>query len=114
MRDSVPSARHSSICNVLHQWRIWLIPTYRVYDTGGQAFGPGFDHQGRNYLQLIYNCCDYWLAQFGSSILWFVGMTHNLLHLYTTIIPDNGMHGTRLRILTCKSYSIGRAKVSST
>ena len=31
MRDSVPSARYSSVCNVLHQWRIWLIPTYRVY-----------------------------------------------------------------------------------
>ena len=30
MRDSVPSTRYSSICNVLRQWRIWLIPTYRV------------------------------------------------------------------------------------
>ena len=37
MRDSVPSARYVSVCNVLRQWRIWLIPTYRVYllyDTG--------------------------------------------------------------------------------
>ena len=31
MRDNVPSARYSSICNVLRQWRIWLIATYRVY-----------------------------------------------------------------------------------
>ena len=31
MLDSVPSARYSSVCNVLRQWRIWLIPTYRVY-----------------------------------------------------------------------------------
>ena len=30
MRDSVRSARYSSVCNVLCQWRIWLIPTYRV------------------------------------------------------------------------------------
>ena len=30
-RDSVPSARYSSVCNVLRQWRIWFIPTYRVY-----------------------------------------------------------------------------------
>ena len=30
-RDSVPSAIYSSVCNVLRQWRIWLIPTYRVY-----------------------------------------------------------------------------------
>ena len=31
MRDSVPSARYSSVCNVLLQWSISLIPTYRVY-----------------------------------------------------------------------------------
>ena len=31
MRDTVPSTIYSSICNVLRQWRIWLIPTYRVY-----------------------------------------------------------------------------------
>ena len=30
-RDSVPSARYSSVCNVLRLRRIWLIPTYRVY-----------------------------------------------------------------------------------
>ena len=32
MRDSVPIASYSSVCNVLRQWRISLIPTYRVYD----------------------------------------------------------------------------------
>ena len=31
MRDSVPSANYSSVCNVLRQWNIPLIPTYRVY-----------------------------------------------------------------------------------
>ena len=31
MRDSVPSARYSSICNVLRQWKTSLIPIYRVY-----------------------------------------------------------------------------------
>ena len=31
MRDSVPSARYSPICNVLLQWKTSLIPTYRVY-----------------------------------------------------------------------------------
>ena len=30
-RDSVRSARYSSVCNVLRQWRIWLIPSYSVY-----------------------------------------------------------------------------------
>ena len=31
MRDSVHSARYSSVCNVLRQWSISIIPTYRVY-----------------------------------------------------------------------------------
>ena len=31
MCDSVPSASYSSVCNVLRQWNIPLIPTYRVY-----------------------------------------------------------------------------------
>ena len=31
MRDSVPSASYSSVYNVLRQWNIPLIPTYRVY-----------------------------------------------------------------------------------
>ena len=26
MRDRVPSARYSPVCNVLRLWRIWLIP----------------------------------------------------------------------------------------
>ena len=30
MRDSVPSTRYSSVCNVLRLWNISLIPTYRV------------------------------------------------------------------------------------
>ena len=33
MRDSVPNTRYSSICNVLRQWSISLIPTYRVGNT---------------------------------------------------------------------------------
>ena len=31
MRDSLPSARYSPICNVLRQWKTSLIPIYRVY-----------------------------------------------------------------------------------
>ena len=31
MRNSVPSARYSSVCNVLRQWKTSLILTYRVY-----------------------------------------------------------------------------------
>ena len=31
MCDSVPSASYSGVCNVLRQWNISLIPTYRVY-----------------------------------------------------------------------------------
>ena len=31
MCDSVPSLRYFSVCNVLRQWRILLIPTYGIY-----------------------------------------------------------------------------------
>ena len=31
LKCDVPSVRYSSVCNVLRLWRIWLIPTYRVY-----------------------------------------------------------------------------------
>ena len=31
MHDSLASASYSSVCNVLRQWNISLIPTYRVY-----------------------------------------------------------------------------------
>ena len=31
MRDSLPNARYSPICNVLRQWKTSLIPIYRVY-----------------------------------------------------------------------------------
>ena len=33
MRDSVPSARYSSGCNVLHLWSISLIPTLESTDS---------------------------------------------------------------------------------
>ena len=45
MRDSVPSVRHSPICNVLCLCRIWLIPTdrvYRIYDSYGKLPLSGF------------------------------------------------------------------------
>ena len=31
MRESVPTARYSPVCNVLRQWETSLILTYRVY-----------------------------------------------------------------------------------
>ena len=31
MRESVPTARYSPVCNVLRQWKTSLIFTYRVY-----------------------------------------------------------------------------------
>ena len=31
MRDGVPSAGYSPVCNVLRQWKTSLVPTYRVY-----------------------------------------------------------------------------------
>ena len=31
MRESVPTARYSPVCNVLRQWKTSLILTYRVF-----------------------------------------------------------------------------------
>ena len=31
MRDSLPSARYSPICNVLRQWKTSLIPIYSLF-----------------------------------------------------------------------------------
>ena len=39
MRDSLPSASYSSVCNVLRQWSISLIPTYRVYRLYDNVYG---------------------------------------------------------------------------
>ena len=39
MRDSVPNPRHSPVCNVLHQWKTSLIPTYRVYRLYDRVYG---------------------------------------------------------------------------
>ena len=44
MRDSVPSPRYSSICNVLRQWKTSLIPTYRVYHSMITLPGSGSVH----------------------------------------------------------------------
>ena len=39
MRDSVPNPRHSPVCNVLHQWKTSLNPTYRVYRLYDRVYG---------------------------------------------------------------------------
>ena len=36
MRDSVPSVRYSSVCNVLRQWSISIIPTGTVLQPLGE------------------------------------------------------------------------------
>ena len=62
MRDSVPSARYSPVCNVLRQWKTSLIPIYRVYrlddkcaagrrserglGNGGGGWSGAFSHGG--------------------------------------------------------------------
>ena len=38
MRDSVPTARYSPICNVLRQWKTSLIRIYRVYRLYDRVF----------------------------------------------------------------------------
>ena len=59
MRDSVPSASYSSVCNVLRQWNISLIPTYRVYRlydyfAGILTFDISADlHKAQNYSTVL-------------------------------------------------------------
>ena len=41
MRESVPTAKYSPVCNVLRQWKTSLILTYRVYrlyDSSSSSF----------------------------------------------------------------------------
>ena len=45
MRGSVPSARYSSICNVLRQWKTSLIPIYRVY----RLYDNNYNNNNNNY-----------------------------------------------------------------
>ena len=58
MRDSVPSMSYSSVCNVLSQWSISLIPTYRVYrlyDTYHSTIINNIIHIIVPYLIIIYH-----------------------------------------------------------
>ena len=50
MRDSVPSASYSSVCNVLRQWNIPLIPTYRVYRLYDKCTGINTLHTMLGYM----------------------------------------------------------------
>ena len=52
MRDSVPSVRYSSVCNVLHLWRISLIPTYWVY----QLYDIYINMLSWNYVYICIYC----------------------------------------------------------
>ena len=55
MHDSVPSARYSPVCNVLHLWRICLIPTYivyRLYDTKFYKF-PKYSKEEYGTCQIL-------------------------------------------------------------
>ena len=74
MRDSVPTARYSPVCNVLHQWKTSLIPTYRVYRlydifvSMGSPFGPAWrlSGAGRLFFAQVFD-------QVGERCLVFVG-----------------------------------------
>ena len=85
--DSVPSARYSSVCNVLRQWRIWLIPTYRVYRL--------YDN---------YYTCKSLSLQFGLSL----GSSSVLLAANTTHVSENNS----TQIFTCSPLLINSAKFS--
>ena len=50
MHDSVPSSSYSSVCNVLGQWNISLIPTYRVLEQSSDVW------RWFNTNQFSYHC----------------------------------------------------------
>ena len=59
MRGSVPITRYSSVCNVLRQWNISLIPTYRVYrlyDTDSMIYLSISQFFSLLFLILIFVC----------------------------------------------------------
>ena len=56
MRDSVPSTSYSSVCNVLRQWSISLIPTYRVYRFYNTVEPPYSGHPWDRKVSLIESC----------------------------------------------------------
>ena len=47
IRDSVPSAIYSRICNALRLWSIWLIPTYANSMINIEARIAKIVHEGR-------------------------------------------------------------------
>ena len=103
MRDSVPSAGYSSVCNVLRLWRISLIPTYRVhrlYDTALYIDSRKPDHLIRE--AFAYSICA------DTPYFWGVLSDSGNHSLYSTVY---------LRILfTCTTGSIrwGGALLSCT
>ena len=54
MRDSVPSARYSSVCNVLHLWSISLIATYRVSTDSVMQYNRYMQNAGSHLKQTTY------------------------------------------------------------
>ena len=48
MRDSLPNARYSPICNVLRQWKTSLIPIYKVYRLYDIQVQKTFKNEQRN------------------------------------------------------------------
>ena len=61
MCDSIPSARYFSVCNVLHQWRIWLIPTYTMV-----VFKMCDSIPSARYFSVVMYCIN---GESGSSLL---------------------------------------------
>ena len=73
-RHSVPSARYSSVCNVLRQWRIWLIPTYRVYRL--------YDYIRRNILGTYLDTCRNIKNIYGTTY----GLKYTYIYNYNIIL----------------------------
>ena len=97
MRDSVPSPRYSPVCNVLHQWKTSLIPTYRVYRLCDICLGT------HAYVLCSVSMC---MFQWKNYVL-YVCMYYDMSHVYYCIYARR----VHVRIQVCVGTSANMSSV---
>ena len=71
MRESVPTARYSPVCNVLRQWKTSLILTYRVY----RLYDKYAEYVPKQLVNFELNQYSN-AVKYNSRIQWFVRFIH--------------------------------------
>ena len=104
MHDSVPNARYFCICtcNVLHLWRIWLIPTYRVY----QLYDIYFPVQFLNICNLKFVLHNYEITKILSNLEITHALTTRIKRRNLDIICIRSQELTMYISRTCNTCQI--------